>query len=240
MPSFLRHATFAAPAGPIDPFDGMLRWIGRFLASSIGRKALMAATGLLLVGYLVEHLLGNVKLYEDETGEAFNGYVSYLQSFGWLLTVAEVALAGLFVAHIVVAIQVTLENWSARKGRYAVRNLRGAATLGSLSMHLTGAGLLAFLAKHLYDFRFDARFSADPAGLVQRTLSQPSHAIVYLGASLLVGLHLSHGFRSAFQSLGAAHPKWTPWIEVFGRTIAVVLALGFASFPLYYLVFRSD
>jgi succinate dehydrogenase / fumarate reductase cytochrome b subunit len=218
----------------------MLRWIGRFLASSIGRKALMAATGLLLVGYLVEHLIGNVKLYEDESGAAFNEYVRYLQSFGWLLAVAEVALAALFLGHIVVAIQVTLENWSARKDRYAVRNLRGAATLGSLSMHLSGAGILGFLVKHLYDFRFDARFSTDPAALVQRTLAQPSHAVVYLVASLLVGLHLSHGFRSAFQSLGVSHPKWTPWIEGLGRAIAVVLALGFASFPLYFLVFRSD
>ncbi len=200
----------------------------------------MGLTGLLLVAFLVEHLLGNFKLFEDPSGNAFNEYVRFFRGFGWILTVAEITLAVLFLCHIVIAIQLTLENRSAREEPYIVRSSHGAASFGSLSMHLTGVGILGYLLKHLYDFRFDGRFFEDPAGIVKRTLSNPAHAIVYIGAALLVGLHLSHGFRSAFQSIGVAHPKWTPLLEALGKVLAILFALGFASFPIYFLFFWSE
>ncbi len=218
----------------------MLRWIGETLSSSVGRKIVVGATGLLLVGFLVEHLHGNLKLYEDSSGERFADYVRFMQSFGPLLTLAELGLAALFLCHIAIALQLTLENRNARKQRYVVRNNRGAQTIGSISMHVTGAALLLYLLKHLVDFRFDSRFFDDPAGLVRSTLSKPAHGIFYVAGALVLGLHLSHGFRSAFQSLGISHPRWNSALQKLGIVVALVFALGFASFPLYFLFFSHD
>jgi len=217
-----------------------MKTLGNVLASSIGKKAVMALTGLFLVGFLIEHLHGNLKLLEDPSGDAFDEYVAFLQGFGPLLTVAELGLAALFVAHVYLAFRLTLENLQARGSRYERRQSRGGATIGSVSMFYTGVLLLGYLLKHLYDFRFDERFLADPDALVKATLSQPSHAIVYLLVAPVVGIHLSHGFRSAFQSLGLAHPRWTPWIERAAKLLAFLLAAGFAAFPLYFLFFWSD
>jgi succinate dehydrogenase / fumarate reductase cytochrome b subunit len=211
--------------------------LGNFLSSSVGKKAVMALTGLLLVGFLVEHLHGNLKLLEDPSGESFDAYVAYLQGFGPLLTIAEIALALLFLAHAYLAFRLTQENFQARQQRYVASRHRSAATLGSLSMFYTGTLLLGYLLKHLYDFRFDARFFDDPDSLVKATLSRPGHAVVYLGAALVLGIHLSHGFRSAFQSLGASHPGWTPVIDLLGKVVAFAFAAGFAAFPIYFMFF---
>lgn len=217
-----------------------MSWLGNALASSVGKKLVMGLTGLLLVGFLVFHLKGNLKLLEDPSGDSFDAYVAFLQGFGGLLLVAELGLALLFLAHVYLALRLTQENLQARKQRYVVRNTRGAATAGSLTMFFSGALILGFLLKHLYDFRFDGRFLGDPDALVKATLSQPAHALVYLGAAIVLGLHLSHGFRSALQSLGVNHPSWNPWLVLLGKLVAFVFAAGFALFPIYYLFFWSD
>jgi succinate dehydrogenase / fumarate reductase cytochrome b subunit len=216
----------------------MLRWLGNALASSVGKKAVMGLTGLLLVAFLVEHLHGNLKLYEAP--EEFDGYVEWLQGFGWLLVVAELGLAALFLCHVFLAFRLTLENRQARRQGYVARNNRGAQTFGSVSMFATGALILAYCLKHLYDFRFDARFFEGPAERVAATLSQPGNALIYVVASILVGVHLSHGFQSAFQSLGVSHPKLVPLLERLGVAVAVLFAIGFGSFPIYYMFFWSE
>ncbi len=211
--------------------------LGNALASSVGKKIVMGLTGLLLVGFLVEHLHGNLKLFEDRTGEAFDGYVAFLQGFGPLLVLAEIGLAGLFLVHVYLAFRLTLENLHARRTRYVIRNSRGASTLGSLSMFYTGALILGYLIKHLYDFRFDSRFFEDPDALVKGTLSQTGPALVYLVAAIAVGVHLSHGFRSAFQSLGISHPRLNVFLVRAGLVASILFAIGFASFPVYFLFF---
>lgn len=217
-----------------------MRWLGNALASSVGKKIVMGCTGLLLVGFLAEHLHGNLKLLEDPSGEAFDAYVAFLQGFGPLLTIAEIGLGLLFLAHVYLAFRLTLENWQARKQRYIVRSSRGGSTPGSVSMFFTGALILGYLLKHLFDFRFDSSFFDDPDKLVKATLSQPGHALVYLAAALVLGLHLSHGFRSALQSLGVNHPSWNPVLEKLGKLVAFFLAAGFAGFPIYFLFFWSE
>ena len=213
--------------------------IGDALASSVGKKVVMGATGLLLVGFLVEHLLGNLKLFEDSDGSAFDAYVEFLSGFGPLLVVAELGLAALFLVHIYLAFRLTLENIQARRQKYVVRSNRGASTLGSVSMFYTGAIILGYLIKHLLDFRFDRDFFADPDALVKSTLSQPKHAIFYLVAAVAVGIHLSHGFKSAFQSIGVNHPRLAPGLAKASVLLAIAFALGFASFPIYFLFFWS-
>jgi succinate dehydrogenase / fumarate reductase cytochrome b subunit len=214
--------------------------LGNALASSVGKKIVLGLTGLMLVGFLLEHLHGNLKLIEDPSGKAFNDYVTFLQGFGPLLVVAEIGLALLFLAHVYLALRLTLENMQARKTGYVARARHGGSTVSSLTMFYTGALILGFLVKHLLDFRFDAPFFDDPAAAVGRTLSQPGHALAYVAAALVIGLHLSHGFRSALQSLGVNHPGWNPVLEWLGKGLAFVLAAGFAVIPLYYLLFWSE
>jgi succinate dehydrogenase / fumarate reductase cytochrome b subunit len=210
--------------------------LGDTLASSVGKKVVMGLTGLLLVGFLVEHLHGNLKLLEDPEGNSFKVYVEFMQGFGPLLVIAEIGLALLFLAHIYLALRLTLENLQARKRRYVVRSSRGASTIGSISMFYTGAVLLGFLIKHLLDFRFGSGFFDDPSGLVRAKLSQPGNALIYLVAALALGVHLSHGFRSAFQSIGINHPRWNPLLVWLGWILAFVFAVGFATFPVYFFL----
>ena len=221
----------------------MLRWIGNALASSIGRKAVMAVTGLGLVGFLVEHLYGNLKLIpffaETTGGGTFEEYREHLHDWGWLLKVAEIGLFALFACHIFLALRLTLDNREARKQRYVVRNDRGAKTFGSSSMFITGSLILGFLIFHLLDFRFNAEYQADPAGVVAHELSEPGHGVVYILTALIICAHLSHGIQSAFQSLGANHPRWTPLFKLAGWGISLGLAVGFAAIPAYYLFFYS-
>lgn len=220
-----------------------MRWLGNFLASSVGRKMLLAVTGLMLVGFLLEHLYGNLKLvppFGASDGTSFEAYREELHSFGVYLQVAEVGLFALFLAHAYLAVRLTLENREARKQRYTVRADRGAKTVGSSTMFVTGMLLLAYLIKHVTDFRFVGSYQDTPGPVVAETLSRPGNALIYVLAMVVLGLHLSHGFQSAFQSLGLQHPRWRAAIRWVGYALAVGLAAGFALIPLYYLLLWSE
>jgi succinate dehydrogenase cytochrome b subunit len=201
----------------------------------------MAATGLLLVGFLVVHLAGNLLIYSGKTSADFDAYAAKLDA-NPLLPVAEIGLALLFVAHIALALRVNLENREARSQGYAVRASLGKKTLASTSMVLTGLLVLVFLVVHLYDFRV-GKLLQEPAtslgGLVRKRLSTPLGAGVYLLGVGALALHLRHAFRSAFQSLGVNHPHLNPILERASWAVAILLGLGFASFPLYFL-FSGD
>jgi len=212
----------------------MLNWLARVLSSSIGRKSGMAISGLLLLGFTISHLLGNLSLLQDN--DTFNAYAQKLHDLGPLLTVAEVGLLGLFLFHIVLALVVTMRNKSARKVGYRVSGSAGQKTIGSRTMPITGLLLLAFLIVHILDFRWkklmDAPEAADLAVLVVDRVTSPVGMVIYILGSLLLGLHLSHGFKSAFQSLGARHNKFDRSIKCLGWILAIGLAAGFALIPI--------
>jgi succinate dehydrogenase / fumarate reductase cytochrome b subunit len=209
----------------------MLGWLIRTASSSIGKKALMALTGLLLIGFLVVHLAGNLTFYMDGDGAAFDSYAETLES-NPLLPLAEFGLLVLFVTHIVLALRVTKQNRDARKSRYAVRATAGGSTAGSRSMVITGIVLLVFLVVHIMDFRLQNDGTESMAALVREELSAPLGAGLYAVAMLALGLHVSHAFKSAMQTLGCNHPKYTPLIEKASLGLGIVLGLGFLSFPL--------
>ena len=218
----------------------MLSWLGRFCSSSIGRKWVMALTGLALIGFLVAHLAGNLTLYADDTGEAFRAYEHALESQGPILLVAEVMLLALFVTHIAMGIRVTLQNREARETPYRIRASMGESTFASSTMVVTGLLIAVFLVIHIIDFRvaklMGAEGTADMARAVKDRLASPLGAGIYLVGITALGVHLSHAFQSAFQTLGLSHPKYTPMIEKLGLLIAVVLFVGFASFPIILFV----
>ncbi|MCA8980368.1 MAG: succinate dehydrogenase cytochrome b subunit [Planctomycetes bacterium] len=214
----------------------MLSWLQRTLRSSIGKKVLMACTGLGLIGFLIGHLAGNLTLFADSEGEAFTHYATTLNS-NPALPVVEVGLTLLFLAHIVLAFKVTRENREARGKGYTLRNDHGARTPGSRSMMITGVLILAFIVVHLIDFRFDKPELEEMsllAGMVESRLSGTVGFLIYFGAMVPLTLHLSHAFQSALQTLGLNHPKYNCLIKVVGRGLALIIGLGFASFPLAY------
>jgi succinate dehydrogenase / fumarate reductase cytochrome b subunit len=222
----------------------MMRWITKVLASSIGKKVLMGLTGVLLVLFLFEHIVGNLLLYvpgwPEDSFRWFDGYVAALQKLGPGLWILEIGLLSLILLHAIVAITVTLENREARDQKYVVRGNRGGQTLASISMIVTGLIVFVFLVKHALDFRFDEGFHRAHGERVAERMGDPLTAIIYLVVFVALALHLSHGCQSAMQSLGLHHPRWKTFIDRLGIVIAVVFTAIFASFPIYFLFFYAE
>ena len=210
-------------------------WLRLLRTSSIGKKVVMAVSGLLLIGFLIAHLAGNLLIFSGDRGAAFDEYAAKLEA-NPLLPVVEVGLFVLFAVHILMALRVSSENRQARRRGYAVRSTMGERTLASASMLFTGIVVLAFLVVHIADFRIGKR-SMDPAtgslaALVKKRLREPLGAAVYLAGVTALGIHLRHAFRSALQTLGVSHPRLNPLLVRLGWIIAIVLGVGFASFPI--------
>lgn len=201
----------------------------------------MAVTGFMLVGFLIAHLAGNLSLFVDKDGTAFTAYADGLhETLGPLLYVAEVGLLLLFVVHIRIAIALTLANRAARPSGYRHQPVHDSSTPASRNMFISGSVVMAFIVVHLINFRF-AEGLAVPDGASLHTkvvtlLTNPLWAAIYVLGALAIGVHVSHGFRSAFQSLGVSHPRANKLAARVGWAIAALVAIGFASFPIVALI----
>lgn len=215
-------------------------------SSSVGRKYIMALTGIGLTGFVVTHLIGNLTLL-DPQGEAFNNYANALHKLGWLLLVAEVGLLFAFLVHIFLAFNLTGSYKSARPEKYAVwksKNLVRTSNSSSRNMIITGVLLLVFLVYHVWQFRFgpgapegylveiNGEEARDLYRLVREKFYDPIHVGLYTVAMVFLFLHLRHGFWSAFQSLGLTYPRYTKIIHGFAFLFAALLAIGFLFLPL--------
>lgn len=211
--------------------------------SFIWRKALMALTGLMWLGFVFLHMLGNLLIFGGP--QAYNKY-SHLLISNPFLPAAEILLVLLLSIHFFTGGVLWIQNFRAKPQKYSV-SAKGDKSSGipSRTMIFTGAFVLAFLVLHIAFFKYgvDSRVVYDGVEvrdlytLVLTAFSQPGYVAWYLVALLLVGLHLSHGFSSAFQSLGVYHPRFTPVIEVVGVFYAVVVSLGFIAIPVYIKFF---
>jgi succinate dehydrogenase / fumarate reductase cytochrome b subunit len=217
-------------------------WFLKFLNSSIGKKFMMAVTGSFLLIFLVVHLIGNITLFFGPC--AFNAYVSALDVIKPLIRVIEVVLLAAFILHIFNGVRLWIENKIARGVTYKVNGSSENSTLFSRTMFVTGSIVFIFLVLHLGTFfwRFNVH---DPEGLANHHqyfdivvgfLQMPWYSILYIIAVILLGFHLNHGFQSAFQTFGWNHNKYTPLIKKLGTIYAIIMALGFASMPIYFLL----
>lgn len=213
-------------------------WLNRILGSTVGKKYVVGLSGLLLVGFMVTHLIGNLFMYVSP--EAFNGYTSKLHELGPLLLVLEAGLLGLFLVHIFFTIALVRANRAARGSRYAVTKTKKPdgplQLLASKMMPISGLIVLGFLVVHIWDFRI--QWQEDLFALVDGKLQEMWRVVLYTVASVLIGWHLFHGFQSAFKSLGVNHSKFSPLLEKLGMLLAVVFGLGFASFPIWIAFVR--
>jgi len=214
-----------------------------FLNTTIGKKILMAVTGLLLVGFLTSHLAGNFLLFEAIGGrEKFNEYSHWLVTHPLIIPM-EIGLLALFLIHIFTAVKVSLLSSAARPDRYEVKQTNGKSTFASRTMLQTGSLIFAFLVFHLVTFKFGEEHPImvkDAAGTSEnisnvtakadanvKTLKSKRdlyktvvdnfakkwYSILYIISMVILGIHLCHGIQSAFQTLGLNHPKYNCCIK---------------------------
>lgn len=205
---------------------------GNPFSASLAKKIGMAVTGILLYGFLVAHLSGNLLLLRGDGGSAFTAYSDFLINHP-LLVPAEIGLILLFFVHIYLAITVSLENRRARPVAYQVKRTAGASTLASRTMIWTGSGILIFLVVHITTFKFGDRGEGSLYDLVIGSFRTELYAGGYLLVMVILGFHLWHAFHSAFQTLGVSS---RPVLRRASIVLSAVLAIGFAAIPaLIYL-----
>jgi succinate dehydrogenase / fumarate reductase cytochrome b subunit len=210
-----------------------MNWVVRTLSTSLGKKQLMAVTGMLFLLFLAVHLIGNLTIYGGVP--AFNAYVDKLHGLGGLLAVAEVVMLLAVLIHIIFAVILFFENRGARPVKYAVdKSGGGGRTFSSQTMPYTGLLILLFVVIHLATTSrfFTDRTAKTTFQILTEIFSHKGYIAFYLVAMVIVALHVRHGLWSAFQTVGANHPKYMPLIERLSIIFAFIVGIGFGSLPL--------
>lgn len=210
-----------------------------FLKSSITKKALMAASGFMLVGFIVAHLAGNLTIFFGQG--ALNAYAAKLHHLGGLLWVARFILLGAVGLHIATAILLTQENRRARPVPYRGKG-SSETTYAARTMAVSGIIVLSYIVYHLMHFTFrvthpetyhlkDALGRDDVFSMVVLSFQNLPTSAVYIISIFLLCAHLSHGFSSMFQSLGLNDAKRIPLLKKAGLAFAALIFIGYASIP---------
>ena len=213
----------------------------RLIKSSLGKKYLMAITGIGLFLFVIGHMLGNLQFLIPDGGEAINKYGHFLQSAPEILWPARVGLLAFVIIHIVASIALTIENRQARDQQYAEKKIV-KATLASRTMLWTGGIVFAFIGYHLAHFTLmtthpgfrDMRDTLGRHDVHRMMVAGFSNVYVSGFYVLAVGLlcfHLSHGISAMFSSLGLKNEAYEARINAFARIAAVALFLGYAAIP---------
>lgn len=208
--------------------------------TSIGKKVLMALTGLMLSGFIVGHLLGNLTIFFGP--DLINSYAHHLMELKPLLWFARITLLGLITIHILTAICLTLKNRKARPVAYDKKENQ-TTSVGARTMAMTGTVILAFIIFHLMHFTFrvthpeisnslDEHGHRDVFKMVVMSFQRPELAFGYVAALTLLFLHLSHGLWSLFQSLGLLGERTLPVAKKISCAAAWILYLAYISIPL--------
>jgi len=210
----------------------------RFWQTTIGKKAIMAVTGVILFGFVVGHLLGNLQIYESP--EKINHYAATLKSLPPLLWGTRITLLVAVILHIWSSFQLALLQRRARPIQY-VKKVNIHSSYASRTMMWSGPILLAFILFHLLQFTFGtvhpgASFSeTDVYNNVVTDFQVWPVSLFYIIAMIMLCWHLYHGLWSMFQSLGFSHPVYTPWLQLFAKAFAILIAAGNISIPVAVL-----
>ncbi len=257
-----------------------MNWLLSLLNSSLGKKLLMALTGLFLSVFLVVHLIGNLQLLYHDGGYSFNVYAVFMTGNPLIKTISY-GLYAIIVLHAVKGLMLAFQNLKARKTRYAVAPGNSTSNWTSRWMGVLGTIILAFIVIHMINFWYQYKFSEVPyaqyttefasgdtkmvpiaesevqpmvkSEKMQRVVTEEKEVLTikdlnrevelafknpllvafYVLCMLAIAFHLWHGFQSAFQTLGANHPKYTPLIKSVGIIFSIVIPAAFALIPVY-------
>ncbi len=216
--------------------------LSQFLNSSLGRKTVMAATGLFLCVFLVEHLYGNLLLFYTDGGVAFVEY-SHTLVHSLFIRIVEVFLFAAIILHVVQAIYLTRQNAVARPVKYAVYKMNETSTWFSRNMGITGSLILFFIVVHLWHFFVPYRITGTVGGDGQMNVAQAVkegfqngwYVSLYVISVAFLSFHLNHGFQSAFRSLGLNSKRYMRLLSLTGSFFAfVIVGVGFASIPVLF------
>jgi len=208
-----------------------MQWTVDFFGSSVGKKLLMALTGLCFIGFLTGHLIGNLALYGGR--DAFNAYAEHLHALGPVITAVELGLLTLAAIHVFTGMLLFLQNLKARPVRYVVNKNGGGRTISSRLMPYTGFAILLFLIYHLLQFHFVDKTLTTIYDIVSLAFANVLNITFYIAAMVVVALHIRHGFWSLFQTLGANHPKYMPIIMGASLVFSLIFGIGFGFLPVY-------
>jgi len=213
----------------------------QLLSSTVGRKVLMAITGQLMVLFVIVHLLGNSSIFIPG---GINAYAEHLHALPPLVWIFRLFMLAFILVHGFYGIQLTLENRAANPADYAVKK-HLKANLASETMIWSGLLIAGFVIYHLLHFTVrvtpDIVSQTTPDGhfdvftMVTSSFSHGIIAVIYVAAMVVLFLHLSHGIQSFFQTMGWNNERALPAIGKAGKTVAVVLLLGYASIPVFIL-----
>lgn len=208
----------------------------------VGRKILTALTGLFLISFLIVHLIGNLQLFKNDGGLAFNSYAVFMTTNPLIKTVSYLLYASI-VAHAAVALGLAIKNRKARgTERYKVSNASANSSWASRSMALLGILVLAFLLMHLkdfwlnykfglIDFNLDSNGNRDLYALVKTQFESVFSLVTYTVGLIALAFHLVHGFQSAFTTFGIQPSEG---FKKFTAAFSVLLVIGFAAMPIYF------
>lgn len=220
-----------------------MTWFTNFFSSTIGRKLVMALTGLFLILFLVVHLIGNLQLLKSDDGQSFNMYAQFMTSNPLIKVISYVNYAFILI-HVIWSIMLTRRNRGARGAQgYAVT--KNSSHWTSRNMGILGTFIFIFLVIHLRSFWYEMHWGGIPTATYEGAEYKNLYAVVdtayaniwfvvlYVVSMALLAFHLFHGFGSAFQTLGLNHIKYNPVIKFIGVAFAVVVPALFALIPLY-------
>jgi succinate dehydrogenase / fumarate reductase cytochrome b subunit len=207
----------------------------RLWRSTLGKKFLMAVTGVILFGFVIGHLVGNLQIFINDGGAAIDAYGRFLQNSKLLLWTMRSVLLIAVVLHIVCAIALTKQNKAARPEPYRFKDYRDAG-YAARTMMISGPLIALFVIYHLGHFT-TGHFHQDFHHLrVHDNMISGFRvwwaSVAYIAAMVLLGMHLFHGGWSMFQSVGVNHPRWTPVLKKGAAIAAVIITLGYVSIPL--------
>ncbi len=220
-----------------------------FIKSSIGKKLIMSISGLFLITFLLVHLTLNLMLMFDSTGELFNMAANFMGT-NPIMKIMEPMLAVGFLVHIIYGAVLEIQNRIARgSSKYAKFDQKKSSKWASRNMIWLGIAIFAFLGLHVANFFMKVKFGGvaeitihgvhmhDTYTLVTDLFAIWWYDLIYVIGAIALGLHLYHGFWSAFQSIGLSNDIWRKRLEAIGGIYAVVVAGGFAIIPIYFLIF---
>jgi succinate dehydrogenase / fumarate reductase, cytochrome b subunit len=224
--------------------------MSNFFTSSIGRKFIISLTGVFLMMFIVIHLTINLMLIVDDSGKMFNLGANFM-STNPVIQIIEPVLGLGFIIHILFTLITTYQNWKARPIPYNKKDETESSTWASRNMFILGGLIFVFLVVHIINFFWVIHFNSGkiPDITIGTKTMEDSYSLVsglfkssvlycfcYIFGAILLGLHLTHGFWSAFQTIGMNNSKWKKRLERVAWIYAIIVAVGFSSIPLYFMI----
>jgi len=219
------------------------------ISSSIGKKLFMSLTGFFLMSFLMVHLALNLLLIFDDTGELFNVGANFMVT-NPIIKVIEPILAIGFLLHMVYASYLTIQNMKARPVSYKRVNQSKSSTWASRNMFVLGSLITIFLVLHIMNFYWHIKVTHNVGSVTYNGIEMHDtytmvaslfktslfYCLFYIAGAVFLGIHLTHGFWSAFQTIGWSNDSWRKRIEFVGKAFAFIIAAGFSLIPLYFII----